>query len=134
MSLTQFLYAYHEQVRRLSGIVVAIAEIKLLSSRCSRNLFQKNPVRASLPNAEVSDPRTYALCTVPKLQGAMAATLYFRVWRLAKALPYPSFRLTYVLIYCKSPDRGLQRSEGLLLLHSFLSLDILVAFSILWLL
>ncbi len=29
------------------------------------------------------------------------------------------------------PDRGWQRNEGLLLLHSFLSLDILVAFSIL---
>ncbi len=29
------------------------------------------------------------------------------------------------------PDRGWQRSEGLLLLHSFLSLHILVAFSIL---
>ncbi len=27
------------------------------------------------------------------------------------------------------PDRGWQRNEGLLLLHSFLSLDILVAFS-----
>ncbi len=35
------------------------------------------------------------------------------------------------LLYCNSPDRGWQRNEGLLLLHSFLSLDILVAFSIL---
>ncbi len=37
--------------------------------------------------------------------------------------------LTYFI--ATPPDRGWQRSEGLLLLHSFLSLDILVAFSIL---
>ncbi len=38
-----------------------------------------------------------------------------------------------LLIYfiATPPDRGWQRNEGLLLLHSFLSLDILVAFSIL---
>ncbi len=36
---------------------------------------------------------------------------------------------SHLLTYCA--DRGWQRSEGLLLLHSFLSLDILAAFSIL---
>ncbi len=38
-----------------------------------------------------------------------------------------------LLTYCiaNPPYRGWQRSEGLLLLHSFLSLDIFVAFSIL---
>ncbi len=37
--------------------------------------------------------------------------------------------LTYFI--ATPPDRGWQRNEGVLLLHSFLSLDILVAFSIL---
>ncbi len=37
--------------------------------------------------------------------------------------------LTYFI--AAPPDRGWQRNQGLLLLHSFLSLDILVAFSIL---
>ncbi len=37
--------------------------------------------------------------------------------------------LTYFV--ATPPDRGLQRSEGLLLLHSFLSLEIVIAFSIL---
>ncbi len=37
--------------------------------------------------------------------------------------------LTYFI--ATPPDRGWQRNEGLLLLHSFLSFDILVAFSIL---
>ncbi len=39
------------------------------------------------------------------------------------------FKTTYFI--ATPPDRGWQRNEGLLLLHSFLSLDIFVAFSIL---
>ncbi len=37
-------------------------------------------------------------------------------------------RTVYYYFIATPPDRGCQRNEGLLLLHSFLSLDILVAF------
>ncbi len=43
--------------------------------------------------------------------------------------PFKNENLTYFI--ATPPDRGWQRNDGLLLLHSFLSLDILVAFSIL---
>ncbi len=47
---------------------------------------------------------------------------------IQNSFPSP-YNLTYFI--AAPPDRGRQRNEGLLLLHSFLSLDILVEFSIL---
>ncbi len=50
---------------------------------------------------------------------------------LSRARPFLLNCTEVTYFIATPPDRGWQRSEGLLLLHSFLSLDILVAFSIL---
>ncbi len=52
--------------------------------------------------------------------------------QIIKSVQLNKIKVSYLLtLLATPPDRGWQRNEGLLLLHSFLSFDILVAFSIL---
>ncbi len=74
------------------------------------------------PEVEAQPPTSRVVNKVSDLAGTIARDLQLKM---------EQFTLTLTCFIATPPDRGWQRSEGLLLLHSFLSLDILVAFSML---